>query len=203
MTSPLIEGKGKELEIAPFLYNMKKIKYGIEVTVDVQVENKILDAWHNMLSRCYSTKLHNKHPTYIGCSVCEEWKILSNFTKWYKLNYVEGFDLDKDILFVGNKIYSPDTCRYVPCYLNTLLTSKDNGRGDLPLGVSLRNRNKKKYMASCSNGHMKHVNRSFETIEEAVFWYTTFKKKVIKEQATRAFLDNHIKSDVYLALIRR
>lgn len=182
---------------------MKKVKCGINVVVDIVVENKIYDAWHNMLSRCYFAKLHNKYPTYIGCSVCDEWKILSNFANWHKINYVEGFNLDKDILFVGNKIYSPETCRYVPPYLNTLLTNKENGRGDLPLGVSLRNRNKKKYMTSCSNGYMKHINRSFETIEEAVAWYTTFKKKIIKEQAIRAFLDNDIKSDIYLALIRR
>ena len=31
--------------------------------------------WASMLERCYSKSLLEKYPSYIGCSVCEEWLI--------------------------------------------------------------------------------------------------------------------------------
>ena len=92
--------------------------------------------WFDMVRRCYSEKYHISKPTYIGCSVCAEWLYFSNFKKWYDENYIDGFHLDKDILVEGNKVYSPEFCRFVPAYLNSLLTDRKNNRGDLPLGVT-------------------------------------------------------------------
>jgi hypothetical protein len=43
--------------------------------------------------------------------------------------------LDKDILYKGNKIYSPDTCVFVPQEINALFVKNDANRGDLPIGV--------------------------------------------------------------------
>lgn len=40
------------------------------------------DRWVSMLTRCYSSKCHEKQPTYKGCSVCDEWLTFSNFRKW-------------------------------------------------------------------------------------------------------------------------
>ena len=40
----------------------------------------------------------------------------------------EGRYLDKDILVRGNKLYSPDTCLFVPQEINNLLTVQ-NKRG--------------------------------------------------------------------------
>ena len=57
-------------------------------------------AWHGMLFRC-STK--NTQETYNDCSVCEEWLRFSNFKRWFDENYIDGFQLDKDILVKGNK----------------------------------------------------------------------------------------------------
>ena len=63
--------------------------------------------WHNMLIRCYDENYQKREPSYIGCSVCDEWLVFSNFKRWFDENYVKDYQLDKDILVKGNKIYSP------------------------------------------------------------------------------------------------
>ncbi len=170
---------------------------------------KSYNTWCSMLARCYSSKAQIKMPTYIDCSVCEEWLSFSNFKIWFDENYVEGFHLDKDILVQGNKVYSPEFCRFVPQYLNKLLTDCGNARGDLPLGVAESKPDHKTrkinstYKALCNNGYGKLLTKTFKTIQEAVEWYSITKKLVVKKQAQRAFLENAIKTDIYLALVRR
>ncbi|MCK9429070.1 MAG: hypothetical protein M0R17_03545 [Candidatus Omnitrophica bacterium] len=164
--------------------------------------------WKDMLRRCYDNKCHIRSPTYIGCSVCKEWLLLSNFKIWYDLNYIEGFALDKDILYPGNKVYSPETARFVPSYLNSLLTDHRNDRGKLPLGIHAAKPNKNgrintTYPARCMNGSGHRISKTFKTISEAKAWYSITKRIIVKKQATKAFLDNAIKTDVYLALVRR
>lgn len=165
--------------------------------------------WRSMLCRCYSSYYHGEKPTYIGCSVCDEWKYFTNFKNWYDENYVEGFVLDKDILIEGNKVYSADTCRFVPPYLNSLLTDHRNARGEFPIGVrpqkvsSVFGRVNESYQANCSNGYGKQLTKTFKSVEEASVWYSETKQRIVKEQATRAFLENAIKTDIYLALVRR
>jgi hypothetical protein len=124
----------------------------------------------------------------------------SQFKAWYDENYREGFQLDKDILVPGNKIYSPESCRYVPPYINSLLLDCGASRGELPLGID---RNRTAFRAACSNRQGKRVSRNFGTVEDAVAWYKETKKCIVKQQAIHAFLANEIKSDVYLALVQR
>lgn len=79
--------------------------------------------WKGMIERCYSEKLHVKHPTYINCEVCKEWHDYQCFSAWYDENYpVDGkrYALDKDIKIDGNKLYSPDTCLFVTAEENAI-----------------------------------------------------------------------------------
>ena len=46
--------------------------------------------WCNMLQRCYSDKYQNGQPTYIGCTVCDEWTNYANFKSWFDRNYING-----------------------------------------------------------------------------------------------------------------
>lgn len=161
---------------------------------------KSYNIWTAMLNRCYGEKKLIKNPTYISCSVCDEWSYYSNFKAWFDENYKEGYQLDKDILVEGNKIYRPDACVFIPQYLNTLLTDHRNARGDLPLGVTKHGSN---YKAQCANGQGKQLNKTFKTIEEAQQWYSITKSKVVKDQVDRALADNVIELDIYEALIRR
>lgn len=107
--------------------------------------------WHDMLTRCYSSP---RLRTYSDCSVCEEWLTFSNFKDWMeKQNWVmretgETLCLDKDILFIGNKVYSPKTCVFIPQSLNKLLLSRSNERGLYPIGVHW-SKNANKFVAQC------------------------------------------------------
>lgn len=106
--------------------------------------------WHNMLDRCYDAKQLAKCPTYTGCSVATEWHSFMNFRTWMVNQDWEGNQIDKDILFPGNKIYSPDTCVFVPGCLNSFTTDRGASRGDSPLGSSWSKRDQK-FRAQCRN----------------------------------------------------
>lgn len=75
-----------------------------------------------MMNRCYGDKHKYSQYSYKGCTVCEEWHNYQNFAKWYEDNYYnceEELELDKDIIIYGNKLYSPETCLFVPKLVNT------------------------------------------------------------------------------------
>lgn len=100
--------------------------YGVGIldgvsTVDAGgVALRSYSVWYDMLKRCYSPKWLEKYPTYVGCSVCPEWLYFGDFKQWFDAKYIEGYVLDKDIKIEGNKIYSPNTCLFVPVYYNSL-----------------------------------------------------------------------------------
>lgn len=79
----------------------------------VPFTKEIYNAWANMLKRCYEPSVQEKHPTYIGCTVSDEWLCFSNYHRWYVENYIEGFHIDKDKKVLGNKVYGPDTCLFI------------------------------------------------------------------------------------------
>lgn len=91
---------------------------------DKKVYDKFYLCWKSMLQRCYDAKELQKHPSYEKNSVCESWHSLSNFKLWFDQNYVEGFQLDKDILTPFTNVYSPETCWFIPQNLNKLLAIK-------------------------------------------------------------------------------
>ena len=73
--------------------------------------------WYDMLCRCYNKTLHTtKHANYANVTVCKEWHNFQNFADWLEKNYVEGWELDKDL--IGSKVYSPSTCIYIPPTVN-------------------------------------------------------------------------------------
>ena len=93
------------------------------------------ERWASMLQRCYSAKFQEKSPTYIGCSVSQDWLLFSNFKSWMEKQDWEGKQLDKDILVKGNKIYSEETCIFVDRTVNMLLTDNASIRGEYLIGV--------------------------------------------------------------------
>jgi hypothetical protein len=145
------------------------------------------EKWCSMLKRCYSEKLHNIQPTYIICSVAEEWHNYQTFARWHDENFYEAGEgrmcLDKDILIKGNKIYSPTTCVFVPERINNLFIKRKGDRGKFPIGVSWNNHHKK-FTVQCNdfNGYAAKLG-DFSEVEEAFNIYKTFKEKVIKQVA--------------------
>lgn len=95
-----------------------------------------------MIQRCYSKKELEKAPQYSDVEVCAEWIYFSNFKAWMETQDWEGKELDKDLLFEGNKIYSPETCCFIPQRLNVFLAANRINRGSLFLGVDKIERSK-------------------------------------------------------------
>ena len=92
--------------------------------------------WRNMLDRCYGPAGRRQYRAYAGCTVAPEWLVFSNFRAWMLRQPWEGNHLDKDLLFPGNKVYSPEFCVFVDAQTNTLLNQQLDKRGKYPIGVS-------------------------------------------------------------------
>lgn len=107
-------------------------------------------SWTSMLRRCYSPIFHLKSPTYIGCSVDTEWTLFSRFKDWMHSNEWRDSDLDKDLLFPGNRIYSKEKCVFISRKLNCFITHKSLVRGIHPIGVHW-NIPRNKFCAQCDN----------------------------------------------------
>lgn len=97
-------------------------------TVHNGKHTKAYRVWASMLERCYSNS--ERLPSYEDCTVCVEWHNYQNFAKWFDDNYykIEGerIELDKDILYDNNKIYSPFTCVFTPGDINLMFRKNKN-----------------------------------------------------------------------------
>ena len=179
--------------------------YFSQLNIDESIKNEnkhIYKRWYDILYRCYSDKLHARAPSYIDCEACEEWQNFHSFLNWHKKNYYEviidgkksKMDLDKDILVKHNKIYSPETCIYVPHEINTLIVNGKGNRGEYPVGVWL-DKEKKKYRANIGSKKL----GTFNTVEQAFAVYKKEKEKKIKDMA-RTYKE-HIPDKLYQAMV--
>ena len=88
-----------------------------------------------MIERCYDEKFQIRNPTYIGCTVCDEWHNFQNFAIWMSNQDHEGKQLDKDINSKSDKRYGPDTCLFVSCQENNQKAHSKMYTFVSPLGV--------------------------------------------------------------------
>lgn len=141
--------------------------------------------WANMIRRCYSENIHKKFPTYKDCTVSDNFKNFQFFAEWcqYQKGFSEvGWELDKDLLVVGNKTYSEELCIFIPKELNLLLKNGRSNRGDYPVGV-VYHKASKSYVAQCGiNGKRLHLG-CFSTPELAFKAYENCKVSHIKQKA--------------------
>ena len=186
-------------------------KYPINVknTNNKFIKLKEYNTWIGILERCYSEKYRNTHPTYDNVIVCKEWLNYENFYEW--LHSQENFDkwlnnnnwnIDKDILIKGNKIYSSETCCLVPQNVNTLFTKCDKRRSSsLPIGVYKHN---EKFRARCQNpfeNKNKHIGL-YETSEKAFYLgYKPYKENIIKQVAEEEYGKGNIIKKCYDAMM--
>jgi len=163
-------------------------KYPAEVGDKPQNEYNL---WQRMLERC-TEKGWIKCPTYIGTTCSENFKNYSFFYAWCQEQVGFGnkdekgksWQLDKDILVEGSKVYSEGVCCFVPQRVNKLLTKGDSVRGEYPVGVRWHEKGKKFHARCCYGvgGKHKHLGL-FNTVQEAFLAYKTFKEALIKEVA--------------------
>ena len=190
----------------PFVYNVGMIgnKYPSRIN---KVMTKEYRTWCRVLKRCFDDKYKNEHYTYEDAT-CNEWLLFENFYEWLhnqenfdKWNDNDRWDIDKDIIKKGNKIYSPDLCLLVPHNVNALFVKKDINRGSLPIGVT---KHKDKYRARCENqltGKREHLGL-FATPTEAFNAYKNRKENLIKQIAEIEFVAGNITKECYNAMLK-
>jgi len=134
---------------------------------------KVYETWRGIIERVYSLKLHTGRPTYKDVTVCKEWLNLQNFGKWMESsNYKDGWELDKDLLSGDSKIYSPETCIFIPPELNTFLATKYSNNASGYIGVYWHKR-QCRWIAqtSCVTTGSKQYLGAFLDIEDAAKAY--------------------------------
>lgn len=175
---------------------MGKLVYGLGVnekeypTWDVDKPLREYGLWKDMLFRC-TEKYWAKTPNYTGVSCSNNFKNYSFFYKWCQSQV--GFHdstekgrawaLDKDLLIKGNKLYSEDTCVFVPNSINNLLCKRRGARGEYLIGVTL-NKKVNRFMSRCNRGEgiLQYLGY-FDTQEGAFQAYKVYKEALIKQIA--------------------
>lgn len=137
--------------------------------------NKTYLVWRGMIERCYSKRMQTSRPTYVGCTVCDEWLSFQAFAEWFESNYPDyggKYQLDKDLKIIGNKIYSPETCLLVTAMVNTFTGDCGSNRGNYLIGVYYEQKYKK-FRALISNPITKkreNLGRFKSEIEAHMAW---------------------------------
>lgn len=132
--------------------------------------------WKDMLKRVYCK---NKRPSYTGCFVCLEWKYLSNFIKWVDKQDDRDWEsksLDKDLLVLGNKEYSPETCVFLNTLTNSFITDRVASRGEFMLGVDSSGNDIHPYKVRCCDP-LKRFKRYLGTFDNEIEAHLTWKSK--------------------------
>ena len=165
--------------------------------------------WMGMLQRCFDDKYKEKYPTYKDTACCERWLCFANFLEdleilkqEYNWGKDEKLNLDKDILYKSNKIYSLENCILVPNWINTLFTKSNAIRGDCPIGTTYHKASKK-YQARCNiNGENKNLGY-YNTTEQAFNAYKIAKEQEVKRIANECVSKGYITKDsrLYNAMI--
>ncbi len=141
---------------------------GIHMATYENKISKIYSMRTGMLTRVYDETQRHKHPTYKDVKICKDWHNFQNFAEWYvHSNYQVGWQLDKDLLSETNsKIYSPETCIFIPPALNSFMTNiRLNNTSGYP-GVSWHKDNNK-WLAEISVIEIgKKVNLGYFTLAE-------------------------------------
>lgn len=162
------------------------------------VHIKSYKAWVRVLERCYDTKYKTKNPSYNDVVICDEWIKFSNFKEWFDKNYVDGYEIDKDILVQGNKVYSPDTCCFVPRRINTLLLNKQRTNTSGVIGIyKLKSGS---YTTGCNVDGKFKMFGTFKTPEEASAAYikakSDYAKKVVNEYYDNGMISGQIRDAI-------
>lgn len=137
--------------------------YTITVETNVRHRYNTLSGFRytKMLERCKEGGREQRlHPSYVGTT--NGFRDFQEFVEWsmaeYGYNVREPYkdkeryyNLEKDILSSGAKVYSPDTCLFVPITINNFLCLKGADRGKYPIGCWF-NKRSNAFESGCTMG---------------------------------------------------
>lgn len=139
--------------------------------------------WDNLVSRC-SSNYQKRCKSYEGTE--NKFADFQSFMEWAileqgYLNKENGrfWQIDKDFLGCG-KVYSEDTCLFLPTEINCLFNDGSGRNGLLP-GVGVYKYNNSKYTASCRVGGVSSYSGLFETEKDAHLEWCRLKTKEVSD----------------------
>ena len=168
---------------------------GIKDVEDCSIrEDRWMHDWYRMLQSCIRLKYN----------ICLDWTRASSFRDWYydnNKNHIGDvlgiqYMLDCNILKPNSKMYSPETCAYIPESLHSLFNAFNRFGGQYKGGSSLRVGNNKYEAKIRIGGKNKHLG-FFDTEEEAQNKYRAEKYKqckfVIDDLLINGLIDSKIR----------
>ena len=172
--SAIVDGKFKQVWRCPFYFR-----------------------WKDILRR---TSKDYHRSAYAECRIAEEWESAYEFKLWMESQQWEGNHLDKDILVKGNKVYGPDTCSFIPAYVNTALLLNPMKRTRLPVGVKKEG---ERYRADINLSGSKLYLGNFKCPEQAHNKWQHAKVEQIVKVLSDYKTELCFREDVLEALIHR
>lgn len=145
-------------------------------------KTKTYEKWVHMIRRCYDND--EKYRLYSDCMVDSRWHNFQNFANdCEKLGYDKlfelGYEIDKDLLSNGNKIYSIDTVIPLPQCVNSFLANRLDGKNTSgATGVCKNDRYKKKWIARLYFDGKEIFNERFEDFNDAVIAYNNKRSEI-------------------------
>lgn len=119
---------------------------------------------------------------YQNVTICEEWKVMSNFVEWFVNNYkpeYKGFSMDKDLYSPPNpenrKIYSPETVCFIPQWINSAIPNIKKSHG---VASKRRANGSIVYEATCKFNGTRECIGTFKNKEDAVIAVCLRKKEL-------------------------
>lgn len=161
--------------------------------------NRDYSVWRGIFDRCYMEPRPLKFASYSECTVHPEWHNMQNFCNWYRDNYIEDYELDKDIISQGNKVYGPDTCIFVHPLVNSFFSNSRVSRGDSLIGSSF-NHTLGKYESYCSDTFTgKKVNLGlFDSQVDANKEWVKYKKRLCKKLIDEGYVHSEELRDMLI-----
>lgn len=152
--------------------------------------------WHGILLRCYYEGERSIHKAYKDVVVCDEWLNFQNFATWCQDQVgfnSDKWEIDKDVLVRGNKVYSPTTCCFLPQEINRLFS----GILGSCYGYSIRENGT--YRVRCTVDGKEFTIGHFTCKDKAFMAYKSAKEGEIKRLANK--WKNEIDPRAYSALM--
>lgn len=139
---------------------------------------------NNMTQRANKGKsFQTTNSCYAGVGVSDEFKDPQAFCDWAvkQVGYGLGYQLDKDLLKPGNRVYCPEWCVFLPGRINTLIA--DTGRRTEGLKGAYFDKRKGDWFSQLTvNGKTRGLGR-FKTEQEAHEVYCAHKEALVREYA--------------------
>ena len=173
-----------------------KLIYGLRINENDCVSHikrkavKEYELWARMLERC-TKEFWVKSPTYTGTTCSDNFKSYTFFYRWCQKQVGFGnkddngryWQLDKDLLGGDIKMYSEDTCVFVPARLNSLLIRRKVNTSKYATGVIKKSKDKT-FTALYNDNEGTQVSvGGFLSEQDAFNYYKICKEAVIKSSA--------------------